>query len=524
MEFILSMIAFIFTLGLIILVHEGGHFLFARRANILAREFAFGMGPILLKKKKGETLYSIRAFPIGGFCAIAGEEVEDDFLKDKTEVFLEVDNHVVKTIYLQEPSNKSNVLKMTLTKYDIFDEAQSGYLYLEGTIDEKLETFQVDPQALVNDKKLEVQIAPYNRTIGSKSKRQRAMVMFGGPLMNFLLALIVFFIVALFTGFPVYETGTIGEIAPDSPASIYELQENDQIVMLTSGNLSMDIFRWEDISLFFSVYKEEYPGEEITIQYIRDEAVETTTITPRIFINTIGLENDFTSSGLVVGNIQRESKVYQAGLRSGQIIEKIDGLDVTTWQEVYQIFENRLDGQEVSIQTNEGTYAVIPYTQEVLNAQKDAAGNSISVVSIVIGISSETEFRVFPSIGYAFRQTFQSGMMVVNTLQLLFSRNSGVGVGDLSGFVGIFSMTGKVASQGFVSLLSWVGMLSVNIGLLNLLPIPALDGGRLVFLGYEAITGKKPNQKLETAMITVTFFLLMGLIIFVTYSDIMRLF
>src|SRR5690554_484026 len=292
MDFILSMIAFIFTLGLIILVHEGGHFLFARRANILAREFAFGMGPILVKKKKGETLYSIRAFPIGGFCAIAGEEVEDDFLKDKTEVFLEVEGSIVKKIYLQQPLNMENVVTMELVKYDIFDEEQSGYLYLEGNIEDKLETFQVDPQAIVRDKKLEVQIAPYNRTIGSKTKRQRAMVMFGGPLMNFLLAILVFFVVALLTGFPVYETGTIGEIAPESPAFLYELKEDDQIVKLTSGSLSMDIFRWEDISLFFSVYKSEFPSEEIEIQYLRNEELQTTTIIPRIFINTIGLEND----------------------------------------------------------------------------------------------------------------------------------------------------------------------------------------------------------------------------------------
>src|SRR5690606_15709831 len=145
----------------------------------------------------------------------AGEEVEDDFLKDKTEVYLEVEGELVKKIYLQKPSNMNNIVTMEIVKYDIFDEEQSGYLYLEGTIENKLETLQVDPQALVSDKKLEVQIAPYNRTIGSKGKRQRAMVMFGGPLMNFLLAIVVFFIVALLTGFPVYETGTIGEIAPD---------------------------------------------------------------------------------------------------------------------------------------------------------------------------------------------------------------------------------------------------------------------------------------------------------------------
>ena len=82
MDFIIGLLAFVFVLGIIIAVHEGGHFYFARKANVLCREYAFGMGPILLKKKKGETLYSLRAFPIGGFCAIAGE-VEDDFLKGR---------------------------------------------------------------------------------------------------------------------------------------------------------------------------------------------------------------------------------------------------------------------------------------------------------------------------------------------------------------------------------------------------------------------------------------------------------
>ena len=524
MDFIVSFLAFIFALGLIILVHEGGHFLFARRANILAREFAFGMGPILLKKKKGETLYTIRAFPIGGFCAIAGEEVEDDFLKNLQELYLEVDNQIVKKIYTKKPTDVTNVVTMELLKYDIYDENQTGLLYLEGNIDNRQETLTVDPQAMVNDGKLEVQIAPYNRTIGSKNKRQRAMVMFGGPLMNFLLAILVFFIVALLVGFPVYDTATIGQIGEDSPAHIYELQENDTITKLTSGHISMDIFRWEDISLFFAVYTEEYPTGTITVEYIRDEVSYTTQIIPRIVINTIGLENDYTAETLLVGAIQRESKAYQAGIRQGQTIEKINGIDVHNWSDVYKVFQANTTGTTVSIQTNVGTFSVEPYTQAVLDAQLDSQGNPIRVVNILMGISSLHEFRFFESVGYAFRQTANSGMMVVNTLRLLFSSNSGVGVGDLSGFVGIFTITGRVASYGFVSLLSWIGMLSVNIGLLNLLPIPALDGGRLVFLGYEAITGKKPNQKIETAMITVTFILLMGLIIYVTFNDIMRLF
>ena len=95
---IIGILAFLFVLGTIILVHEGGHFYFASKAGVLCREYSFGMGPLLVGKKKGETLYSIRALPIGGFCAIAGEEGEDDPLKASTEVRLVIEEGIVKKI------------------------------------------------------------------------------------------------------------------------------------------------------------------------------------------------------------------------------------------------------------------------------------------------------------------------------------------------------------------------------------------------------------------------------------------
>ena len=85
-------------------------------------------------------------------------------------------------------------------------------------------------------------------------------------------------------------------------------------------------------------------------------------------------------------------------------------------------------------------------------------------------------------------------------------------------------MTSAAASAGIISLLSFIGLLSVNLGILNLLPIPALDGGRIVFIGYEAIFKKKLNQKVENWLHTIVFFLLMALMLYVTYNDILRLF
>ncbi len=126
-DVIVSILAFVFALGLIIIIHEGGHFFFARRANILCREYAFGMGPLLWKKKKGETLYSIRALPIGGFCAIAGEEVEADPLKENKKVKLVIVDGVIKKIIIDDKNNLFDTLKeVQVLEYDLFDANDTG--------------------------------------------------------------------------------------------------------------------------------------------------------------------------------------------------------------------------------------------------------------------------------------------------------------------------------------------------------------------------------------------------------------
>ena len=124
-------------------------------------------------------------------------------------------------------------------------------------------------------------------------------------------------------------------------------------------------------------------------------------------------------------------------------------------------------------------------------------------------------------------KTGKPSKMIYTTLELLFDNSgagAGIGVSNLAGPLGIYQITSAALSNGFISLLGWVGLLSVNLGIINLLPIPALDGGRIVFLGYEAITRRKPNRKFENSLNYVVFLLLMGFFIFVTYNDILRLF
>ena len=124
MEFLwvlLGIIVFIFVMGLLVLVHEGGHFLMAKKAGILCYEFSIGMGPVIYQKKKGETVYSIRAFPIGGYVSMAGEEVEDDVLKGFKRVRLvkNDNNQVIKIIANLENKKYKDLEVVELVKYDL---------------------------------------------------------------------------------------------------------------------------------------------------------------------------------------------------------------------------------------------------------------------------------------------------------------------------------------------------------------------------------------------------------------------
>lgn len=524
MEIVIGILAFIFVLGIIILVHEGGHFLFARRVDILCREFAFGMGPILLKKKKGETTYSLRAFPIGGFCAIAGEELENDVLKEKESVKLVIEDKIVKKIIIDEHHPLFQDLEsVRICRYDLFDLEQTGKLFIEVETKEGIMNYDVDPQAFFVFTKEEYQIAPFNRTIGSKRKRDRAMVMFGGPLMNFLLAFLVFFLAGVIGGFPDVGSNVLNVVDEGTSAYQVGLQEGDQIIRLESGTLDLTINAWTDISLFMETYSESYPSATVDVTYIRDGVTSTLSLNPQIVIYSISLVSDFTSNDVVIGKLSESSKAYKAGLREGQTIVTINGSNVTSWKDVYDVFINNIDGDEVTLGVTgvTGDITVKPYSKEIMDGQKSLSGASIPLAKMAMGISPENHFSLGESIAYSGSMTLTSFGLIFSTLDMLFT-SSEVGINDLGGPIAILSLTSNVAKQGFVSLLNWTGLLSVNIGLLNLLPIPALDGGRLVFLGYEAITKKKPNQKVETALITITMFMLFGLMIYVSFNDILR--
>ncbi len=535
MTTILGILAFFFVLGLIILIHEGGHFFFARRAGVLCREYAFGMGPALFQKRKGETLYSLRLFPIGGYCAIAGEEVEEDMLQGVEKVKLKFVGGEITDIYLNI-DDESEYKTYSIIDYDIFDEKQTGNLFMKVERDGIVRNYAVNSQAFIHDKKIEIQIAPFNRTLGSKSLGKRAMVMFGGPMFNFILAFFVFIIVGLFVGYIDTNNNQISKVEENGPAYIAGLEANDEITELTIGDFTVVVDKedsWDDIKSFFSEYIEREATLPATIKYLRGGVEKEGLITPQFIIYNMGLYSDYKNENVIIQNIDYSEGelINNTGLKVNDKIIKISDIDITAWSQVAKIALDYVGGSKVESENiltfvvlrdgEEQEVEVKPYSKSVMDSQKDNTGTVIPHATVILGVTPTLKHGFTKSISFALQKTGNSATLVFDTLGMLFKNQ--ITIKSLSGFVGIAGMTIQITSGGFVNLLSWLGLLSVNIGLMNLLPIPALDGGRLVFLGYEAVTKKKPNRKVETALITITFILLMGLLVFVTINDILKL-
>ncbi len=599
-DFIENLLIFAIVLGVIVGIHELGHFIFARRANVLCREYAIGMGPTLLKKRIGETVYSLRALPLGGFCAIAGEEVEEDPFKNCSKLKLQIVDGVIKAFYPDIDNEKICYPIYDVISYDIYDENDTGNLFMEVSKDGEVTRYAVDPKAIIYSKKEEMQIAPHNRTLVSKSKSARALVMFGGPLMNFLLAIIVYFIAGLCTGFVDTSSNVLGSVSDGSSISEYyyvgysldtiENREEEGFAGIYCSSISLDKYG-KDVKGFLEEYKEKKLSEQIIVVYQRENfltkddrliAVETKTLgkqnisswddlsvyldkydqkslvetiklyytrgessneyivdsTPFLSFNTIGFgsgwvydPNEIPTIRVIDDTLEKSSRglASNTGLKVGDKILKIENIENPTWADVRKVFdeykgdsksdkENRITMKVLHADGKTEEVNVKPYSRELIDNQTTINGEKINTTDAVIGLGANVKFSLGKSIGYAFTQTGTSFLAVFRTFKLLF--NSTVSIKNLSGPIGIFSITSEVKELGFTYLLSLIGLLSVNIGLMNLLPIPALDGGRLVFLAYEAVTKKKPSQKVETILITATFILLLALMVFVAIQDI----
>lgn len=236
-----------------------------------------------------------------------------------------------------------------------------------------------------------------------------------------------------------------------------------------------------------------------------------------ILLFLIGLCYGSISSDPIIGGVSEQYPAYEAGLSEGDKILALNGVKVSTWDDVlWELDLNKDKSVIFKVEKENGQVKEIAVTPQKVE-QDD-------VTDYVYGISrSTTKERGFiVSLKYAVTKTQSLFKMMFNTVKSLFT--GGVSVNDLSGPVGIYNIVGTQAKAGLESIIYLVAFLSINVGFINLIPLPAFDGGRILFLIIEKIIGKPINPKVEGMIHTIGFFLLIILMIYVTFNDILRLF
>ena len=349
MSIILNILLFIVILGFIIFIHEFGHFTWAKICGVYVYEFALGMGPKIFGFKGKETEYSLRAIPIGGYCQLAGEDIDDDDIKK----------------------------------------------------------------------------VPKKRRLQSKTALQRFLIMFFGAGNNFISAFLILCFIALIWGATTMNP-IVTMVEKGSAAEKAGLEANDVITSINGHKVTTS----DDISLFLAVAN---PEKKTTIKVDRDGNNETIKVKP--------------------------TKI------------KVDG------EETYKY--------GIGIQ-QEKEYGFVAALKYMVNKSKS----------------------LFKQMGITF------GYLVTG----------GIRLNQLSGPVGIYSIVGEQAKTGLANILYLVAYLSINVGFINLLPLPAFDGGHILFIIIEKLRGKPVSPELENKIHTIGMILLLLLMLVVTVNDIIKLF
>ena len=427
---LLNILIAIIIFSVIVVFHELGHFLLAKKNGIEVTEFSLGMGPRLLSTVKGNTRYSLKLFPIGGSCMMVGEDGEED-----------------------GPGS-----------------------------------------------------------FGHASVWGRISVVAAGPIFNFILAFVFALVITSVMG---YDPPKVLSVEENSPAEEAGLQVGDIITSFQGKHISIG----RDISLYESLYGMQQDQIKMTVK--RDGK--------KIDLNFKAASEKKYMLGFSyvpdgepeITEVFVDGAMMKAGVLAGDVITAVDGTKVSTGEELQAYLEEHPLGENtvtitVSRDGNEKEFTVQPTVRTqvstgfVYNLYREKT-NFFGVLKY-----SAVEVR------YWISSTIDSlGLLIKGTFR----------VNDLSGPVGIVDAIGssveEAKSEGAVvmwmQMFYWAILLSANLGVMNLLPLPALDGGRLVFLLIEAVTKKKVNPNIEGMIHFAGFVLLMALMVFVFMNDLKRL-
>lgn len=458
----LAILAPILVFGLVIFVHELGHFLAAKAAGVYAPRFSIGFGPSLLRKRWGETEYILAVLPLGGYVRMASRLDEDAAL-------------------LEGGSE-------TAPKPDSPD---------------------YDPNAMIP---FGPQPIPEHRLFESKPLPARLMILIAGVSMNVLLTFVIGVGLALHFGQPVTPIRVVGQVRvpPNAPA-LAQLHSGDTLITVSGHRIT----KWEDV--------------DQSIATSQDTVVfQTTRGAVRVPVGGPGqpsLEEVATSIDVqrpsVLDTVLTGGRAQAAGLRSRDSVVAIDGQPIHSWAELVAVvsqspektlrFTVMRGGQTLNVDVApKATVDTMPVTHEVRTLGKIGAGPSTSVTRREpLGLGS--------AIRAGARTTWFMGGAIVDIVKKLVTNR--ISVRQLSGPVGITQMSVEAARSGLESLFSLIALLSINVAILNLLPIPVLDGGQILINVLESAKGKPFSLRTREYILRFGLLAIALLFVVVMYND-----
>ena len=440
----ITLIAFVILLGVLVVIHEGGHFFVLRMCKVHVDRFSVGMGPVIYKKKdKKGTEFALSALPLGGYVSYLSKKALD-----------------------AEPEMKKN--------------------FTDEQLDNLFET---------------------------KPKWQRAAVMFAGPLANFILAVIIFTFIfsSQQTVKPIFLVD--GEYVSSSSIS-GDINKNDILVsingekilnpteyrlaLLANAGLTGEI----NVGFLNAKSSETYYRNISVVDFLSnsEQQQEPEKFFPIEITSYISPE---------IGSLSRQGPASLAGVKAGDKILEIDGKSINHFAEVSDILTSSPSSNvNLVIQRNGETKNFF------INTEISEAGTPI------LGISAAYKRSIFEAFTKSVRDTYNLSVKTLLFIGKMITGN--MGAENLSGPVGIAKMSGEAFNAGFLPFLYLMAILSISLGVLNLLPIPVLDGGQLTMLAIEAIRGEPLPARVENFAYTLGALMVGFLLVFAVTNDIFR--
>ena len=450
MTYLIYILAFAILLGVLVTIHEFGHFIVARMCKVHVQRFSIGMGPVFYKKyDKHGTEFALSAVPLGGYVSM-------------------ITNKLI----------------------------------------------ELEPE--ISDQLTEEQL---QNTFDSKPKWQRASIMFAGPLANFLLSIFIFTAIFLNTIDP-QTVPVINKVNQDiSYIGSLSFQASDKILSINNTTVKDA----KDINLELLSYA-GFTGE---LNFLISRALIEKPLNIEVsvidFLPTsesqknpteyLGLDISYMMQP-IIGKILSGGSADQGGLKTNDVVLKIGSSNISFANDIRAVVSNNPD---TNLEFKINRSGEILYLPILIGSQLNDE-ETVGVLGVSFGTSR--------SIGQSFSKgVYETYNLSLKTLQFIGKMLSGnMGTENLSGPIGIAQMAGNTAQAGFLPFMYLMALLSISLAVLNLLPIPVLDGGQLTLLGIEAIRGKPLPEKAENIIYTGGAVLVGMLMIFAIFNDIARFF